>query len=768
MTVAGVERFLDTAVGIATDGKHRARQPQREFIADAYTALRSGSDIAAALPTGIGKSLVALSLAGYLATEHGERTVISTETLALQAQYAEKDAVSAVDAAWEISRDYIKVAVVKGYSNYACGIEALKTAQTELGFPPPQKRISEQTLLDAKQFLRKNRKALAKVVKLALDGGLNHDIVTKDDWKGAQQLWEKVSISSEDCLQRDCPLIEVCSVKLARKEAARADVIITNHSVLASQAAYGTSTFSTGRPESVADRIVVHNILVDEAHALASAVRGQATKTITEKSITRLVRDAEAVLPVLTGSPTSQAGNRLGIRLTDVIRSYFFSQFKGNVPPVSAELRSEDHVPSSCQADLERLAVLARQWQQGVVAAATPTIDAAAKQSGNPMLDEARRAAKKKAVRILARVETVIEVLEVGVVGKVGTETAWFSVEEAYSPWSFGLAKCDVDASKLLSSRVWELADVEEVAGTRTAVGRLAMSATLYDSSLRDIGFVNGLHHKSSPFMQAYERSRLFIPSADEDFPRDFELTEGARSNWMELSRHPAWAEPIILRLIEATPGGVLVLSPTIKTAQRYRDYVQAAKTGRTILSQWDALPLKDIQQQWRDDEGSVLFGTNSLMTGLDAPGPTCSLVILDRIPYAGKSGINTGRKQLVPGSEPERRLQVNVTDACILIEQSLGRLIRQPTDVGMFAFLDPRIPKVSFFSKSVTAAERDMYRDALSLITRGTPATSDLSVAEDWLRNKLERQRWEIRQPNAALSSGMRHARVPFRSCLP
>jgi len=103
-------------------------------------------------------------------------------------------------------------------------------------------------------------------------------------------------------------------------------------------------------------------------------------------------------------------------------------------------------------------------------------------------------------------------------------------------------------------------------------------------------------------------------------------------------------------------------------------------------------------------------------MTGVDAPGLTCSLVIIDRVPRAPTGITNELRVESLLGGKGTSRYLAEAKiyggDAAVLLEQAAGRLIRSENDRGLLAVLDPRLcPKQPFSYRSPYIR---YYRDAL------------------------------------------------------
>lgn len=136
----------------------------------------------------------------------------------------------------------------------------------------------------------------------------------------------------------------------------------------------------------------------------------------------------------------------------------------------------------------------------------------------------------------------------------------------------------------------------------------------------------------------------------------------------------------------------------------------------------------------WRADHSSVLVGTRSYMTGLDAPGATCSLVVLDRPPRAASNPVDDARVELLVESaqisrwDADRR--VYVADAAVLLSQAVGRLLRASEDRGMVAVLDPRLLKNNPFSYQEPT--RQAYMATVESFGR---KMSDPAAALAWLR---------------------------------
>ncbi|MDQ6687149.1 MAG: ATP-dependent DNA helicase, partial [Actinomycetota bacterium] len=100
-----------------------------------------------------------------------------------------------------------------------------------------------------------------------------------------------------------------------------------------------------------------------------------------------------------------------------------------------------------------------------------------------------------------------------------------------------------------------------------------------------------------------------------------------------------------------------------------------------------------ELARQFVGDPHTCLFGTLSLWQGLDVPGETCQLVIIDRIPFPRPDDpLMSARQRAADRAGGNGFMSVAATHAALLLAQGSGRLIRTTTDRGMVAVLDPRL----------------------------------------------------------------------------
>jgi len=266
------------------------REGQASMVVEGAMVLEEREHLLVQAGTGTGKSL------GYLVplltrcALRGVRGVVSTATLALQRQILVKDAPVAVDAVAQATGVRLKVAVLKGWSNYAC------LHKLDGGYP------TEGTLFE-------DREADAGPT-----GSLGREILRIREWIGetttgdrddlvpgvSDRAWHHASVTKPECLGKHCPLIEECFAQSARLEAATADVVVTNHSL------FGINACGEGELFGEYDAVVI-----DEAHELADRVRSQACADLTVARVSRVARSLRSHLSI-DATDLDEAGAGLG------------------------------------------------------------------------------------------------------------------------------------------------------------------------------------------------------------------------------------------------------------------------------------------------------------------------------------------------------------------------------------------------------------------------------------------------------------------------
>ena len=138
-------------------------------------------------------------------------------------------------------------------------------------------------------------------------------------------------------------------------------------------------------------------------------------------------------------------------------------------------------------------------------------------------------------------------------------------------------------------------------------------------------------------------------------------------------------------------PGAGCRFHPTCSC---YAAEAVRARIPFTVLTQRD-MPKPALVKAFSDDENSCLFATSGFFQGVDIPGRTLSLVVIDRIPFPRPDDplLSARREQLGPAAFG----QIDLPRASMLLAQAVGRLIRTSTDRGVVAVMDPRLGNANY-----------------------------------------------------------------------
>jgi ATP-dependent DNA helicase DinG len=146
-----------------------------------------------------------------------------------------------------------------------------------------------------------------------------------------------------------------------------------------------------------------------------------------------------------------------------------------------------------------------------------------------------------------------------------------------------------------------------------------------------------------------------------------------------------------IVGLVEAAGGRTLGLFSSRWAAQAAADAVRD-RIGVPLLTQWDA-PLPQLVDKFAAEPRTCLFGTLSLWQGVDVPGTSCTLVLIDKIPFPRPDDpLVAARQKAADDAGRNGFMSVSVPRAALLLAQGVGRLIRSDADRGVVAVLDPRL----------------------------------------------------------------------------
>lgn len=643
--MADPSELLARVVAALPGGEERPQQ--RRMVEAVAAAFGTGTHLAVQGPTGVGKSL------GYLvpavaAAPGGHRTVVVTSSKALQDQLGDVDLPKLA----ELGGVTFRHAVLKGRSNYLC---AAAIAETEVLLG----RTTEQMSLD-----------VGAPAPQALDGPLRREVDGLLEWAAttttgelsdlpdspSDAAWAAVSVGAGECIGASrCAHAEECFSEQARTRAEQADVVVVNAHLYAAHVQAG------GQLLAPHDRLVI-----DEAHEFEDAMVAALGVTLTGWRLRNLVAVHDrcvADAPTI-GMALGRAGDLLDDALDHAYRAAVADHGSGRL---RAELPA-DVAEALHQADL-------------AVDAATRSLRDTAKRAEPPP----RSAAAHRFERAIRGAEAIADALHLLLGGVAAGQVRWIA-ESRTGRHSLHLTRIDI--GQTLRQSAWEPSGSDDpdapsdpgAADDTTGDGPTVVlcSATLDPGTAARLGLDAEYLAIDSPF-DFRRNALLYVPR----LPRP--TTE-------------AWPDAVVeevVHLVEECGGRTLALFTSHRILRRTVDAVRARLPDMVLLAQGDA-PNPVLQRRFLDDEHASLFATASFWTGISSPGPTCSAVAVDRIPFPVPTDPIVEARCDAVG--PERAfMEVSVPAAAMQLSQGVGRLIRTTTDRGVVAVLDPRLAEARY-----------------------------------------------------------------------
>ncbi|WFE37086.1 ATP-dependent DNA helicase [Micromonospora sp. WMMD998] len=652
--------LLAAAVGAVPGG---ATRPGQQQMADAIAhSIASGEHLLVQAGTGTGKSLAYLAPA---LTVDGP-VVVSTATLALQSQLVDHDLPRLADAVEPVLGRRPTFAVLKGRHHYLCLARLDSSVEDEPDdalFDAPRpgggtKWLGEAGRLGKQvQRLRDWAEETATGDRDELDPGV-------DD-----QVWRSVSVPARECVGASrCPFGQECFAEASRARAREADIVVTNHSLLA--------------VDMLAGRHIVppHRLLVvDEAHELADRVSSAAQAELVPELIDRSTRRARPLLRPDLADRLTEAGDALAVGLAEAPAG----RLTAGLPPALREACTL--LDSATRAALEAI---------GDVKADDP--DPVRKQQAKAVLDELSATAQR--------------LLEEG-----DHDVAWVEKPENGSRRALVVAPLSVAGT--LATHLYDERTVVATSATLALGGR-------FDTVARALGLEAPPPAPPSPAAAAMAtaaaagRGSEPVPVASTEGSRaaigTVPATEGpgwrsldvgspfdyARQGILYVAAHlprpsvsglPTAAGEELLALVGALGGRTLGLFSSRRAAQQAAELVRARTDLPVLLQGEEALPL--LVRRFRAERESCLFGVMSLWQGVDVPGDACQLVVIDRLPFPRPDEpLAAARAAAVDAGGGSGFAAVSVPIAAVRLAQGVGRLIRATGDRGVVAVLDSRL----------------------------------------------------------------------------
>lgn len=639
---AEVTRLLGTAVaevgGTRREGQLRmAEAVNRAIDEQLHLLVQAG--------TGTGKSLGYLAPAVVRAVRDDETVIVATATLALQAQLANKDVPVVLDAAEKVLGRRPRAAVLKGRNNHVClhRVRGGSTRRDQDALVAGADLVGDE----APEAAPPSSKLGAEVVMLrewaeqqAREGGMGD----RDDAPPHTPLaWAQVSVPANECLgAQRCRFGAECLAEAARERARAADVVVTNHAMLAIDALNG----GTVLPD--------HDVVViDEAHELVDRFTGTASCDLSPTMVRATARRAARWLDDdVEADLTNHA---------DTLENALEATEPGQVT------QADSPVVTACAVlrDLARSAVT---------------------QLGRR--DDEETGAER--LQAQAAMREMFDTLDRAVALK-SADVVWVSAPESGHR---SLHVAPLSVAGLLRENV--------LANSTT----ILTSATLrlggdFLPTARDVG-LTARERVEGPGPEILE-TRMGWRGIDVGSPFDYRrqgiLYVGATLPRPGRERISPEVLDDLAELVWAAGGRTLGLFSSQRNADIAAEHIREALPKVPVLCQGEG-HLAELTRRFVADDRTCLFGTLSLWQGVDVPGDTCRLVVMDKIPFPRPDDpLMAARSRAVQEAGGNGFMTVSAGHAALLLAQGSGRLIRRADDRGVVAILDPRLVKARYGS---------------------------------------------------------------------
>lgn len=600
------------------------RTGQIEMAEAVANAFDTGEHLAVQAGTGTGKSLAYLVPAIARAVDTDEPVVVSTATIALQRQLVDRDLPRLADSLVDALPRRPEFALLKGRGNYLC-LNKIHNGSTAEPDDRPQEELFEPMAASA----------LGRDVQRLIAWSSSTDTGDRDELTPGvpDRSWSQVSVSARECIGVSrCPFGTDCFAEKARDKAGHADVVVTNHALLAIDA----MTDAAVLPD--------HDLLViDEAHELVDRVTGVATGELSATSL-------------------GVAHRRVG-RLID-------PELVQRLEATTATLSSAIH-----DATPGRIDVLDDEMTTYLTAlrdAANKARSAIDTAPSDPKAASARAEAVTALTDISDTASRILDSFVPAIADR--TDVVWLDHEDNRGNIRAILRVAPLSVSGLLRSRLFEHSTAVLTSATLTIGGTFEAMASawgLADEAVKWRGLDVG-----SPFEHAksgilYVAAHLPPPGRD---------GTGSAEQLDEIEG-----------LITATGGRTLGLFSSMRAAKAAAE-IMRDRLDTPVLCQGEDTT-SALVQRFADDAETSLFGTLSLWQGVDVPGPSLSLVLIDRIPFPRPDDpLLTARQRAVASRGGNGFMAVAASHAALLLAQGAGRLLRRVDDRGVVAVLDSRM----------------------------------------------------------------------------
>lgn len=665
---------------------YESRDGQRDM---AMTIARTYADGGVALleaGTGVGKSMAYLVPALRWAAANKERTVVSTNTITLQEQLFGKDLPLLADL---LSDQPVRFALLKGWRNYLC---LSRLAQAEAG---------SASLFEAPQ--REELATLSAWAKVTRDGSLS-DLTTPP----RPDVWDEVAAEGDLCSRLKCPHFDPCFVFKARRQAATADVVVVNHSLLLADIAVRRASNSWAEAAVLP---AYSHLVVDEGHHLEDAAANHLGSSVSNRAVSKLLnrlerrggREAKGLLPTLETRLMAR-GDLLSVASLDLLRArlrpaleYARGDSAQMFDIIALWLHDTKQATVRLTPELQRDAV----WTNGLQEALRNLM------TGLESIGENLRLIRERLETENERDEGLLSLLMElrGVGSRVSAHVhalrATLDPQDGapgYVRWAELRGRMDTFNARgtitaptvLLYSVPLDLAPIlrDDLFGRLSST--VVTSATLtadakFNFLLGRLGLDESETNVETGFFPSpfdYAENALLIVPNDTPAPN------------VDPVGHQRAVVSHVLDVAEASDGGLFVLA----TSHRDVKALSAALRPQAMANGWPLLVHGEdgrdaLLRRFRQSGRAILIGTATFWEGVDVPGHALRGLIINKLPFrVPTEPMVAAQCDAIGQRGGDPFMEFMLPHATLRLKQGVGRLIRTATDRGVIVLDDVRV----------------------------------------------------------------------------
>jgi ATP-dependent DNA helicase DinG len=600
--------------------------------------------------TGTGKTMAYL----VPAILSGKKVVVSTATRALQEQIVQND-LPLIEQALGFP---VHAAVMKGLGNYLC-----------------LRRYQQARMSSAHGDLGNLRKLV--MVENWAHRTHSGDLTELGDLAEGDALLTRVASSSDTRIGSSCPHHEDCFVTRMKREAAAASLVIVNHHLFFADLALRGPHPGRVLPDYEA-------VIFDEAHHLEDIATQFFSVRVSSNKLEALVRDAENAFPAL---PQPQAALAVvgGVRRTAQL---FFEHLR--VLHQGSDGKVGVHGDAWQGAGAQRWHALDNALE--ALFASSSVVRGEEQWQGSAALADELEILGRRAEKIRQELADIVEASSEFV--------AWVELSER----NVELSASPVELAPVLQRQLFE-----------TIPATILTSATLCDSARRSVEDSAAVAADGKPSAYRFMRQRLGLDEPTSQVmelvvPTPFDFEKRALLYVPEdlpIPGEPGFSGKAAQRaqqLIDITDGGAFVLTTSLKAMREIHGDLRRADSQRLLLMQGEA-PKHLLLDRFRAQGNAVLVATLSFWEGVDVPGKSLRLVIMDKVPFAVPTDpILRARADKLENAGRSGFRDLYLPLAQRLLKQGFGRLIRHHDDAGVVAVLDARLRQKSYGKRLLAA----------------------------------------------------------------